>query len=141
MYLKVGDEDFHPLLASLYVDARHDSGLGVELLAATGIADDDAARVEMDLSSHLAGFVTYSFASAGLTTMFGAGYADTSLDASLRGGDYPGKTDFEGGAFFLRFSEGFKRWPEWELSMGLSSLFNDGDVEMWSANLGLRYVF
>jgi hypothetical protein len=141
MHLEVNDEDFNPVLASVYLEAQHDSGLGAEVLAATGIVDDEAAQVELDLSSHQAIFATYSIEGGGLTATFGAGYGKTRLDASLRNGDYPGKTSFEGGAFFVRFSEGFKRWPEWELSMGLSSLFNDGDVEMWSANLGLRYVF
>jgi hypothetical protein len=141
MKVNVSDEDFHPILANLYFDANHHSGLGAEVLAATGIRDDDASRVELDLSSHLAVFATYSVRGARVAATFGAGYGKTRIDASLRGGDYPGRTTYEGGAFLLRFTEGFRRWPDWQLSLGLSSLFYDSDIDLWSANVGLRYAF
>lgn len=141
MQVNVNDEDFNPFLANIYFDARHSSGLGAEVLAATGIADDKASQVELDLASHQAIFATYSVKGNRVTTTLGAGYGKTELDASLRGGSYPGESTFEGGALFLRFHEGFKRWPNWHLSMGLSSLFDNSDVDIWSANIGLRYEF
>jgi hypothetical protein len=141
MQIAVNDEDFHPIMINAHFNLRHSSGLGAELLLATGVSDDEAAQVELELDRHAALYATYSAIGKHVTLTFGAGYGETRLDASLRGGDYPGKSTYEGGSFFVRFTEEFKRWPNWEAALGFYSLFDNSDVDIWSVNLGAQYAF
>ena len=141
MQIGVNDEDFHPILINARFDLRHSSGLGAELLLATGVHDDEAAQVELELDRHAALYATYSASGKSVTLTFGAGYGETKLDASLRGGDYPGSSTYEGGTFFLRFTEEFRRWPKWQAALGFYSLFDNSDIDIWSVNLGAQYEF
>lgn len=141
MLINVNDEDFNPLLINTHFDLRHSSGFGAELLLATGVKDDEASQVELELDRHAALYATYSASGKRVTWTFGAGYGETKLDASLRGGEFPGDSTYEGGSIFLRFTEELRRWPGWHASLGFYSLFDNSDVDIWSANVGVQYAF
>jgi len=141
MQIRVNDEDFHPILVNAHFDMRHSSGFGTELLLATGVNDDEASQVELELNRHAALYATYSTSGKRVTLTLGAGYSETKLGASLRGGRYPGDSTYEGGTLFLRFTEEIRSWPGWHASLGLYSLFDNSDIDIWSANLGVQYAF
>ena len=142
MLIDVNDETFNPWMINAHFDVRHDSGFGAEILLATGIADDEAAQVELELSQHAALYGTYSWKGRRVITTLGVGYADTELDGSLRGdSSYPGKSSYDGPSGFVRFTEHFQRWPDWQASLGFYGLFGDSDVDIWSMNVGVRYAF
>lgn len=142
MLITVNDETFSPLLINAHFDVRHDSGLGAEVLFATGLTDDEAAQVDLELSSHAAIYGTYSWKGREVTATVGLGYGETELEGSLRGdGSFPGASNYEGTTGFVRFTEHLERWPDWQASLGFYGLFDNSDIDIWSINIGVRYAF
>ena len=142
MLVTVNEETFSPWLINAHFDVRHDSGIGAEVLLATGIASDEVVQVELDLSSHAAAYGTYSWKGRRVITTVGFGYGETTLDGSLRGdGSFPGESRYEGATGFVRFTEHLRRWPDWQASLGFYGLFDNSDIDIWSINAGVRYAF
>lgn len=141
MQINVNDEQFHPIVVNAYFDMRHSSGFGTELLLATGVIDDQASQVELELDRHAAAYATYSTRGQRVILTLGAGYSQTKLNASLRDGPYPGNSTYEGGTFFFRFTEELRSWPDWHASLAFYSFFDNSDIDIWSANLGVQYAF
>jgi hypothetical protein len=142
MLVTVNDETFSPWLINAHFDVRHDSGIGAEILLATGLASDEVVQVELDLSSHAAAYGTYSWKGRRVITTVGLGYGETTLDGSLRGdGSFPGESRYEGATGFVRFTEHLRRWPDWQASLGFYGLFDNSDIDIWSINAGIRYAF
>ena len=142
MFITVNDETFNPWMINAHFDVRHDSGFGAEVLVATGLTDDEAAQVDLELSSHAAVYGTYSWKGDRVITTLGLGYGETELDGGLRGdGSFPGRSTYEGGTGFVRFTEHLRRWPDWQASLGFYGLFDNSDIDIWSVNVGVRYAF
>ncbi|OZG71584.1 hypothetical protein BTA51_20085 [Hahella sp. CCB-MM4] len=143
---EVNDVTFRPWFAGLQTGFQSDSGVGMEVAAATGIIDNESNKTEMSLNYSAQGYLTYSLydeydGPRRGQFLLGAGYA--VMETSTRAGstDYPGDQTWDGPALMIRYSEYLPSYPKVNLAASYEHYYLDDQLSVAQFTLGVTYDF